>query len=53
MLLGVGVLVFLVVEVGGLSDEGVHLAYVDLGGGCVIDEVEGGAVVVGDGLLFD
>ena len=40
----------LVVEVGGLSDEGFHLARIDLGGGCVIDEVEGGAVVVGDGL---
>ena len=50
MLLWVGVLVLLVVEVGGLSCEGVHLARVDLSGGCVIDEVEGGAVVVGDGL---
>ena len=37
-----------VIEVGGLSDEGVHLARIDLSGGGVIDKGDGRAVVVGD-----
>lgn len=36
------------IKVGGLADEGVHLARVDLGGGGVIDKGDGCAVVVGD-----
>ena len=39
-----------VVEVGGLADEGVHHAGIDLCGGGVIDKGDGSAVVVGDGL---
>lgn len=40
----------MVVEVGGLADEGVHHAGIDLCGGGVIDKGDGRAVVVGDGL---
>ena len=40
----------MVVKVGGLSDEGVHHAGIDLCGGGVIDKGNGCAVVVGDGL---
>ena len=40
----------MVVKVGGLADEGVHHAGIDLCGGGVIDKSEGCAVVVGDGL---
>ena len=38
------------IKVGGLADEGVHLACVDLCGWGVIDKGDGCAVVVGDGL---
>lgn len=40
----------MVVEVGGLADEGVHHACIDLCGGGVIDKGDSRAVVVGDGL---
>ena len=40
----------MVVKVGGLSDEGVHHARIDLCGGGVIDKGDGCAGVVGDGL---
>ena len=40
----------MVVKVGGLADEGVHHACIDLSGGGVIDKGNGCAVVVGDGL---
>ena len=40
----------MVVKVGGLADEGVHHACIDLCGGCVIDKGDGRAVVVGDAL---
>ena len=39
----------MVVEVGGLSDEGVHLARIDLCGGGAKDKGDGRACVVGDG----
>lgn len=39
----------MVVKVGGLADEGVHHAGIDLSGGGVIDKGNGRAVVVGDG----
>ena len=38
------------IKVGGLADEGVHLACVDLGCWGVIDKGQGRAVVVGDSL---
>lgn len=41
---------FLLVKVGGLTDEGVHLTCVDLGGWGVIDKGDGCAVVVGGSL---
>ena len=44
------VVVVLIIKICGLPCEGVNVARVDLGGGGVIDEGEGRAVVVGDGL---
>jgi hypothetical protein len=41
----------LVVKVGGLADEGVHHAGIDLCGGGVIDKGDGRAVVVATGFL--
>jgi len=38
------------IKVGGLADEGVHLACVDLCGWGVIDKGQGRAVVIGDSL---